>query len=50
MFYPRGLTGRAYWYALIPFHALIFDRMARHIAAAAEEAVAQQPAATGADR
>jgi hypothetical protein len=36
MFYPRGLTGRAYWYLLIPFHALIFARMARRIAAAAE--------------
>ncbi|HET6954820.1 MAG TPA: DUF2867 domain-containing protein [Acidimicrobiales bacterium] len=36
MFYPRGLTGRAYWYALIPFHALIFARMARRIAAAAD--------------
>ena len=22
IFYPRGLLGRAYWYALIPFHAL----------------------------
>lgn len=35
IFYPRGLTGRLYWYALIPFHALIFARMARGIAAAA---------------
>jgi len=37
MFYPRGLLGRAYWYALIPFHGLIFARMARRIAAAAEQ-------------
>ncbi|MEZ5178601.1 MAG: SDR family oxidoreductase [Acidimicrobiales bacterium] len=36
IFAPRGLTGRLYWYALIPFHALIFARMANRIAAAAE--------------
>jgi uncharacterized protein YbjT (DUF2867 family) len=34
-FYPRGLTGRAYWYALLPFHALIFGRLAGRLAAAA---------------
>lgn len=34
-FYPRGLTGRAYWYALLPFHALIFGRLAARLAAAA---------------
>jgi uncharacterized protein YbjT (DUF2867 family) len=33
IFYPRGLTGRAYWYALLPFHALIFGRLARRLAA-----------------
>lgn len=37
IFYPRGLTGRAYWYALIPFHALIFARLAHRLAAAAEQ-------------
>ncbi len=31
-FVPRGLLGRAYWYALVPFHALIFGTMARRIA------------------
>lgn len=35
-FAPRGLTGRLYWYALIPFHAVIFARMADRIAGAAE--------------
>jgi uncharacterized protein YbjT (DUF2867 family) len=35
IFYPRGLGGRLYWYALIPFHALIFGRLARRLAAAA---------------
>ena len=37
IFYPKGLTGRLYWYSLIPFHALIFSRMAHRIAAAAEQ-------------
>ena len=27
-FAPRGLFGRLYWYAMLPFHALIFRRMA----------------------
>ncbi len=33
-FVPRGLLGRLYWYALVPFHAVIFGAMARRIAAA----------------
>jgi hypothetical protein len=36
VFFPRGLSGRAYWYALVPFHGLIFARLARQLAAAAE--------------
>ena len=36
IFYPRGLLGRLYWYALVPFHGVIFAQMARRIAAAAE--------------
>jgi len=46
IFYPRGLLGRLYWYALVPFHALIFRRMAEHIASAAavsETALASTP-------
>ena len=35
-FQPRGLIGRLYWFALLPLHGLIFGRMARRIAAAAE--------------
>ena len=27
LFHPRGLLGRAYWYALVPAHAVIFSRM-----------------------
>lgn len=34
-FRPRGLLGRLYWYALWPFHAVIFGRMAGKIAEAA---------------
>ncbi len=36
IFSPRGLTGRAYWYALLPFHALVFGRLAGRLAAAAQ--------------
>jgi len=31
-FHPEGIQGRAYWFALIPFHALIFRGMAERIA------------------
>jgi len=41
-FRPRGLTGRLYWYALLPFHHFIFGNMARRIAADAEEESAQR--------
>lgn len=37
IFFPRGLLGRAYWYSLLPFHALIFGRMAQLIADAAAD-------------
>lgn len=30
-FYPYGLLGRLYWYALIPLHTLIFTNMAKSI-------------------
>lgn len=35
-FRPRGLAGRLYWYAMFPFHRMIFGRMARRITFAAE--------------
>lgn len=41
-FAPRGLWGRAYWYALLPFHGLIFPRMASAIVAAAEDRTRRQ--------
>ena len=36
VFVPRGLFGRLYWWAMLPFHAAIFRRMANRIAEAAE--------------
>ncbi|NOX22553.1 MAG: DUF2867 domain-containing protein, partial [Actinobacteria bacterium] len=35
-FAPKGITGRIYWWALLPFHAPIFRRMAICIARTAE--------------
>ena len=35
-FHPRGLWGRLYWGVLVPFHGLIFPRMARELAREAE--------------
>ena len=31
LFRPRGLFGRAYWYAIAPFHRFIFRPLARRI-------------------
>jgi uncharacterized protein YbjT (DUF2867 family) len=30
-FRPRGLWGRVYWYSVLPFHGLIFPKMAKNI-------------------
>ena len=38
LFVPRGLLGRVYWWVMAPFHLLIFGRMAKRIARAAEGA------------
>lgn len=37
-FYPHGLAGQAYWYAVLPFHGVVFAGMLRRIARAAEQA------------
>jgi uncharacterized protein YbjT (DUF2867 family) len=42
-FRPRGLAGRVYWFAMLPFHRLIFGRMARAIVDAAEGRTAPVP-------
>jgi uncharacterized protein YbjT (DUF2867 family) len=36
VFYPRGLLGRLYWWAVLPFHGVVFGGMLRNIARAAE--------------
>jgi uncharacterized protein YbjT (DUF2867 family) len=35
VFFPKGLAGRLYWYAILPFHGIIFAGMASRITAAA---------------
>jgi uncharacterized protein YbjT (DUF2867 family) len=35
-FVPRGVVGRLYWYAVVPFHWMLFPRLAAGIVAAAE--------------
>lgn len=36
-FYPHGLAGRLYWYALVPFHNLVFQTMAANLLRRAKE-------------
>jgi hypothetical protein len=36
-FVPKGLVGAVYWYAISPFHALVFGGMLRGIAHASRE-------------
>lgn len=44
IFFPRGLAGRAYWYAILPFHGVIFRGMLRNITGTAERRRAARPA------
>ena len=37
IFFPKGLSGRLYWLAVLPFHSLIFPAMSRNITAAAQD-------------
>jgi hypothetical protein len=30
-FRPRGLLGRLYWYAVLPFHFFVFEGMLRNV-------------------
>jgi uncharacterized protein YbjT (DUF2867 family) len=36
-FRPQGLLGRLYWFAVLPFHWMLFPRMARKLAAGGKE-------------
>ncbi len=38
VFFPRGLSGRLYWLAMLPFHGFIFSGMVNRIVATAEAA------------
>lgn len=35
IFFPKGLSGRLYWYAILPFHGIIFSGMVNRITSAA---------------
>lgn len=35
IFFPKGLSGRLYWFSILPFHGIIFKGMAKSITAAA---------------
>ncbi|MGC5014487.1 SDR family oxidoreductase [Streptosporangium sp. DT93] len=48
IFHPRGLSGHLYWWSVSPFHTLIFGRMLRNVAAAAEHGpVSPRPSRDG---
>jgi uncharacterized protein YbjT (DUF2867 family) len=42
-FHPRGLSGRAYWWVLLPFHKIIWKQLAERLVAAAEQASSSTP-------
>jgi uncharacterized protein YbjT (DUF2867 family) len=43
LFAPKGLLGHVYWWAIFPFHGIVFGAMQRNIAQAAEQ-LEQRPA------
>ena len=43
LFHPRGAAGHTYWWAMRPFHGLVFGSMLRNIARAAEQLMAAPP-------
>lgn len=40
LFHPRGIAGQAYWWAVWPFHGIVFGSMQRNVARAAEDLAA----------
>ncbi|MCC5952240.1 MAG: SDR family oxidoreductase [Acidimicrobiia bacterium] len=48
LFAPKGLFGRAYWWAMLPFHAMIFGRLCTRLAAEAHRRPAADRSVTGA--
>jgi uncharacterized protein YbjT (DUF2867 family) len=45
VFFPKGLAGRLYWFAILPFHGVVFAGMANSITAAAEKNARKEKAA-----
>ena len=48
LFHPHGLAGHAYWWAVTPFHGVVFGRMLSGMAAAAERLAGQRAGAEAA--
>ena len=44
LFHPRGFVGHAYWWAVYPFHGIVFESMQRNVAEAAER-LSHEPSA-----
>ncbi|MFT5268735.1 MAG: hypothetical protein ACI88C_002176, partial [Acidimicrobiales bacterium] len=36
-FHPRGITGRAYWWILLPIHKIMWKQLAERIVASAKD-------------
>ena len=47
VYLPRGLSGRLYWWAMVPFHQVIFPAMAASLVRRADRAVTSSDAPTG---
>jgi len=45
VFFPQGLGGRLYWFAILPFHGVIFSGMLKRITATAERDAAERSVA-----
>ncbi len=50
VFHPRGLLGHLYWWAVAPFHGIVFGGMARNISRAAERQSLDREPARGVPR
>ncbi|NEM90399.1 SDR family oxidoreductase [Galbitalea soli] len=48
VFFPKGLGGRLYWFAILPFHGIIFAGMASRITSKATDEAVEVAAPTGA--
>lgn len=46
LFLPRGLAGHLYWWAVAPFHGIVFGSMLNNLGRAAESAARQAPTRT----